>query len=70
MTKVEVSRNTVKKYINEFEESIKNVRNLLITEEILKEPTYKENKRRILTGEVIKIIRGYINSVCQHSCRI
>lgn len=57
------SRNTVRKYIKEYESSRNNdVRNLPFTEEILKKPTYKKRvgKRTVLTDEIKNILRGYI----------
>lgn len=54
------SRNTVSKYIRKFEESKRNdVRNLPVTEEILKPPTYKKRvgRKRVLTSEMMDIIR-------------
>ena len=39
------ARNTVRKYIKEYKESrLKDVRDLPITEEIMKKPTYKKRK--------------------------
>lgn len=61
--KMKKSRNTVAKYIREFERSKQeDVRNLPFTEEILKPPTYKkrEGKKRVLTEEIKTKLRGYI----------
>ncbi len=61
--KMNKSRNTVAKYIREFENSRKkDVRNLPFTEEILKPPTYKKRrgKKRVLTEEIKTKLRGYI----------
>lgn len=57
------SRNTVSKYIKQFEQSRhEDVRNLPITEDILKEPSYKKRKgnKTVLTDEIIEMLRGYI----------
>jgi len=57
------SRNTVSKYIREFEKSrSEDVRNLPITEDIIKPPTYKKRigRKRVLTEEIKNIIRSYI----------
>ncbi|MEI3615047.1 IS21 family transposase, partial [Pseudogracilibacillus sp. SO30301A] len=57
------ARNTVRKYIREYEESrYKDVRDLPSTEEILKSPTYKKRKgkKKVLTEEIKNILRGYI----------
>lgn len=57
------SRNTVDKYIKLFEESKrKDTRNLPITEEIMKPPTYKKRKgkKSVLTEEIKTLLRGYI----------
>lgn len=57
------ARNTVRKYIKEYEVSRdSDVRDLPITEEILKAPTYKKRKgkRKALTEEIKTILRGYI----------
>lgn len=57
------SRNTVKKYIKEFENSkLTDVRNLPIPEEIIKPPTYTKRvgRKRVLSDEIIEKIRGYI----------
>lgn len=61
--KTKKSRNTVSKYIKEFEKSRNDdVRNLPITEDIIKPPTYKKRtgKKRVLTDEIKGILRGYI----------
>lgn len=61
--KMKKSRNTVAKYIQEFENSKeKDVRNLPLTEEILKPPTYKKRRgrKRVLTDEIKTKLRGYI----------
>lgn len=58
-----LSRNTISKYIKEYEDSrSKDVRNLSITEEILKEPSYKKRKgtSRVLTKEIKKKLRKYM----------
>lgn len=60
---VKKSRNTVDKYIRQFEQSkLKDVRNLPITEDILEKPSYKKRKgrKRILTENIKKILSGYI----------
>lgn len=60
---VKKSRNTVDKYIKLFEESKrKDTRNLPITEEIMKSPTYKKRKgkKSVLTKEIKDLLRGYI----------
>lgn len=57
------SRNTVDKYIIEFENSRKtDVRNLPITEEIMKAPSYKKRtgSKRALTPEIMKRVRYFI----------
>lgn len=57
------SRNTVDKYILEYEESKKeDVRDLPIAENIVKPPTYKKRKgkKRVLTIEIKNILRGFI----------
>jgi len=57
------SRNTVSKYIKEFEKSRKeDVRNIPITEDIIKPPAYKKriSRKRVLTEEIKNILRGYI----------
>ncbi|MFD1852256.1 IS21 family transposase, partial [Oceanobacillus bengalensis] len=57
------SRNTVSKYIKEFEKSRnEDVRNLPITENIMEPPTYKKrtSRRKVLTEEIKNILRGYI----------
>lgn len=57
------SRNTVSKYIKQFEESKqKDTRNLPIPEEIIKPPTYKkrEGKKTALTDQIKTLLRGYI----------
>lgn len=56
---IKVSRNTVGKYVLEFEESRNDdVRDLPVTEDIMNPPTYKKRKRRrrVLTEEVMKIL--------------
>ena len=61
---VKKSRNTVSKYIKQFEESKqKDTRNLPIPEEIVKPPTYKKRtgKKTALTDQVKKLLCGYIN---------
>lgn len=63
--KVNVSRNTVDKYVLEFEKSRnEDVRDLPITEDIMKPPTYKKRRgrKKVLTGEIIEILRGYVES--------
>ncbi len=60
---VKVSRNTVDKYIREFEISrSEDVRDLPITEDIIKPPTYKKRtgRKRVLTKEIKGILLGYI----------
>ena len=57
------ARNTVRKYIKQFEESRhEDVQDLPITEEILKQPIYKKRKgkRSVLTEEIKTKLRGYI----------
>lgn len=57
------SRNTVSKYILEYEKSKKeDVRNLPIAENIVKPPTYKKRKgkKRVLTIDIKNIMRGFI----------
>lgn len=57
------SRNTVNKYIKEFEKSRnEDVRNLPITEDIIMPPTYKKRigRKRVLTDEIKNLLRGYI----------
>lgn len=57
------SRNTVDKYIRLFEQSKnEDTRNLPITEEIMKPPTYKKRKGKkpVLTEKIKKILRDYI----------
>jgi transposase len=57
------SRNTVRKYIRAYEKSTQeDVRNLPISEDIIKAPTYKKRrgKKRVLTEEIKQILRGYI----------
>ena len=57
------ARNTVRKYIKEYKESrLKDVRDLPITEEIMKKPTYKKRKgkKKVLTEQIKTILRGYI----------
>nr|WP_170007654.1 helix-turn-helix domain-containing protein [Bacillus fonticola] len=57
------SRNTVDKYVQEFEKGRnEDVRNLAITEEIMRPSTYKEIKgrKKVLTEEVKNILRDYI----------
>lgn len=58
------SRNTVSKYIASYEASKqKDVRNLPITEEIIKAPVYKpgrKSKKRVLTEQIQNILHGYI----------
>lgn len=57
------SRNTVKKYIDAYEESKKkDIRNLPITEDILSPPIYKKRKgkKSVLTEEIAEILRGFI----------
>lgn len=61
--KMKKSRNTVTKYIREFEKSKQgDVRNLPFTEEILNPPTYKKRKgrKRLLTEEIKTKLRRYI----------
>ncbi|MFA8438734.1 helix-turn-helix domain-containing protein [Pueribacillus sp. YX66] len=58
--KMKKSRNTVAKYIQEFENSKEeDVRNLPFTEEILKPPTYKkrQGKKRVLTENYVAILK-------------
>ncbi len=57
------ARNTVRKYIKEYEKSrLEDVRDLPITEEIMKSPTYKKRK-----GKKIHISRsiGLIHKISQ-----
>lgn len=71
--KMKKSRNTVAKYIHEFESSKQeDVRNLPFTEDILKPPTYKkrQGRKRALTEEIKTKLRGYIKDnewKCQHN---
>lgn len=61
--KVNKSRNTVSKYIKEFEMSRhKDIRNLPITEDIMKTPVYKKrnSQQPILTEQIKNKLRGYI----------
>lgn len=61
--KTETSRNTVKRYIIEFEKSRKaDVRDLPIPENIMSAPTYKPriNKKRILTEKIQQRLQQYI----------
>ena len=60
---VKKSRNTVDKYIRNFEQSrLKDVRNLPITEDILEKPSYKKRigTKRVLTEEIKGILFGHI----------
>src|SRR5690625_4739466 len=57
------ARNTVSKYIKQYERSRHdNVQDLPITEEVLREPTYKKRKgtQKALTNNIKKKLRGYI----------
>nr|WP_144924760.1 IS21 family transposase [Paenibacillus bovis] len=57
------SRNTVAKYIREFEESkLEDVRQLPIPESVMKPPTYKKRigKSKVLTDEIKSKLRKYI----------
>ena len=57
------ARNTVRKYIKEYEVSRhQDVRDLAITEDIMKKPTYKKRKgkKKVLTEQIKNILRGYI----------
>lgn len=57
------ARNTVRKYIKEYEKSrLEDVRDLPITEEIMKSPTYKKRKgsKKVLTKQIENILLGYI----------
>ncbi len=57
------SRNTVSKYIKEYEVSRKeDIRNLPIAEDILKPPIYKKriNRKRVLSEEIQTVLKGYI----------
>jgi len=57
------ARNTVRKYINEFEKSRhEDIRDLPITEEIMKEPAYKKRKgkKKVLTEQIKNILCDYI----------
>ncbi len=59
----DVSRNTVKKYIDEFEDSKKqDVRQLPIPETIVSAPSYKPriNKKRVLTEEIQHRLQQFI----------
>lgn len=61
--KTKKSRNTVSKYIDNYENSrLEDVRDLPIAEEIMKPPTYKKRKgkRKVLTEEIKNILCGYI----------
>jgi len=58
-----IARNTVRKYINQFKKSRhEDVQNLPITEEILRQPTYKKRKgkRTALTEKIKSKLRDYI----------
>src|SRR5699024_8141119 len=57
------ARNTVRKYIKEYTKSRdEDVRDLPISEEIMRAPTYKKRKgkRKVLTEQIKRILRGYI----------
>lgn len=57
------SRNTVKKYIEAYEKSRQeDVRDLPISEDVGKAPTYKKRtgKKRVITEEIKRTLRGYI----------
>jgi len=61
--KTKKARNTVRKYIKQFEQSRhEDVQDLPITEEVLRAPTYKKRKGKpiALTLEVKSKIRGYL----------
>src|SRR5699024_5910811 len=61
--KVNKPRNTVRKYIKEYRESqSEDVRDLPITEEMIREPAYKkrQGRKRVLTAEIQERIRGFI----------
>lgn len=62
-TNINVSRNTVDKYVNQFEISkSQDVRDLPITEEIMRAPTYRKRngKKKALTEKIMDILRGNI----------
>ena len=62
--KLRMSRNTVSKYIREYEDSKSHdVRNLPVTEEILRPPSYKKRagRKRALTSEIMVMIRGFLD---------
>lgn len=62
--KLRMSRNTVSKYIREYEDSKSHdVRNLPVTEEILRPPSYKKRagRKRVLTTEMVEMIRGFLD---------
>lgn len=59
------ARNTVRKYIKQYEKSRhEDVHNLPIAEEIIKQPSYKKRKgkQKALTEEIKDILRGYIQA--------
>jgi transposase len=61
--KLKMSRNTVAKYIREYEESKSHdVRNLPVTKEILRPPSYKKRvgRKRVLAPEMMNMIRGFL----------
>lgn len=57
------ARNTVRKYIKEYNKSRhKDVRDLPITEDVMKPPSYKKRRgrKRVLTNHIKNTLRGYI----------
>jgi transposase len=63
--KTRKSRNTVRKYIKQYEKSRhEDVHDLPITEEIMKQPSYKKRRgnKKVLTEKVKDILRGYIHT--------
>jgi len=59
------ARNTVRKYIKQYEKSRhEDVHDLPISEEIIRQPSYKKRKgkKKVLTEEIKNILRGYIKA--------
>ncbi|WHY80673.1 IS21 family transposase [Siminovitchia fortis] len=59
------ARNTVRKYIKQYEKGRhEDVNDLPITEEVMKQPSYKKRKgkKKVLTEEIKGILRGYIKA--------
>uniref|UniRef100_UPI001C92DF2D hypothetical protein n=1 Tax=Bacillus velezensis TaxID=492670 RepID=UPI001C92DF2D len=58
-------RNTVRKYIKQYEKGRhEDVNDLPITEEVMKQPSYKKRKgkKKVLTEEIKGILGGYIKA--------